>query len=116
MYALRTHQIHHRAVLWKQGHRRGILTFENTLQVFSQSKARTLYFGCRIITTELGALNELLRQCLHGTQHFGGRTQSHHLQRTNALVKLLTGYSQMAGIQLSQVGTSGEIRITDKAA
>ncbi len=116
MHAIGIGQLEHTAVLGKQGHRRGRFTLEHALEVFGQRETGALHAACRILATQLRTLNKLLRQRFHGTQYFGGNTQAHHLQRSHCLVQLLARNTQLAGIELGQVGATGQFRITHKAA
>ena len=52
-------------VLRKQGNRRHWLARQHTFEVFSQRKARTLYFSGGILTALLGLLHKLLYRGLH---------------------------------------------------
>ena len=111
MDTVASHQFEHVAVLREQCHRRGGLAFEHSFQIFRQREAGTLYLVRGILTAQLRALHEFLRQGFHAAQYLGRSTQAHHFQRSHGLVQLLARYAQLARIELRQVRTPRQLGV-----
>ena len=111
MDSLTTDQVHHITVLGKQRDGRRCFAFQDTFKVLGQRKTCALHLDGSVITAQLGALGELLRQRLHGAHHLGRRAESHHLQRSHGLVELLAGNAQLAGIQFSQIRAARQLGV-----
>ena len=116
MDAVSASQFHHLAVLRKQGHGRRGFPLEHTLQIFGQRKTGTLHLGGGVVTAQFRALDKLLRECFHRTQHLGGSSQPDHLERTHSLMQLLAGDAQLAGIHFSQIRATRLFRVAYEPA
>ena len=103
MHPVFADQIQNIPVLWKKRHRRDFFALEDRFQVVAQGKTRPLQLVCGMLTAKLRFLNKFLGQGFHGAQDLGGHLESDHFERTNRLVQLLAGDSQLAAVQRRQV-------------